>query len=129
MLLVFVAAYVLGTLALVNEHRDGLASIFTFECSACREHLRLYTSKKIQGEGERGRLANEINLKAIAATVAQGLGYRDHDYVFENIGIPTMTRKTWEKYEQMFGDRMEWIRENTYVCFYFIVAVPIHAYT
>ena len=60
-------------------------------------------------------MPNEINLKAVAATVAQGLGYRDHEYVFENIGIPTMTRKTWEKYEKMFGDRMEWV-QNKHIC-------------
>ena len=115
MLFLFVAVYVLGTLALVNEYRDGLSSIFTFDCCACHERFRLYTSNKIQGEGQRGRLPNEINLKAIAASVAQGHGYCDHEYIFENIGIPTMTRKIWEKYEKMFGDRMEWVKTK-HIC-------------
>ena len=96
-----------GSVVLVGERKDGLASIISTECSGCGHVVKLETSPKVAGPSGYNRW--EINLAAVWGQMCTGGGHATLQESLGYVGVPVMTKKSFISTERTIG---EWWRER-----------------
>lgn len=95
-----------GSVVLVGEKRDGLASIISTECSSCGYTIQLETSSKVKGPTGYHRW--EVNLAAVWGQMSTGSGHASLQESMAYLGVPVMSKKCFTTTERTIG---EWWRE------------------
>ena len=96
-----------GSVALLGEKRDGLASIVSTECTGCGYKINLETSPKVKGPS--GYNCWEVNLAAVWGQMSTGGGHSSLQESMAYLGVPVMAKKTFTKTERAIG---EWWRDR-----------------
>ena len=82
-----------GSVVLVGERKDGLASIISTECSGCGHVVKLETSPKVAGPSGYNRW--EINLAAVWGQMCTGGGNATLQESLGYVGVSVMTKKSF----------------------------------
>lgn len=96
-----------GSITLVGEKKDGLASILSSSCIKCGYIIQLETSKKVKGP--RGCLRWECNLAAVWGNMASGSGHTHLRDTMSVLGVPVMSKQSFTKTERSIG---EWWQQH-----------------
>ena len=96
-----------GSVVLVGERKDGLASIISTECSGCGHVVKLQTSTKVAGPSGYNRW--EVNLASVWGQMCTGGGHATLQESLAYIGVPVMTKKSFTSTERTIG---EWWRDR-----------------
>ncbi len=102
-----------GTINLVGEKRQGLASILYSECLKCGHRIQLETSEKVMGP--KGYTRWECNLAAVWGQMASGGGHSSLQETMSVLGVPTMGKKCFIETEREIGEYWRMILEEVMV--------------
>ncbi len=94
-----------GSITLIGENRDGLASVLTSQCSDCNHKIFLKTSKKVKGPNNYSRW--ECNLAAVWGQMVTGGGHRKLEETMSIVGVPVMTKTSFVSTERDIGEWWE----------------------
>ena len=89
-----------GSIVLSGELRNGLASVLSGRCSACKHTVKLQTSKKVNGPYSRW----ECNLAAVWGKMATGGGHSQLEETMSVVGVPVMTGVSFIQTERDIGE-------------------------
>ena len=89
-------------MTLVEQERDGLASVLLGECSHCDELIAFETSAKIKGP--RGYSRWETNLASVWGQMATGGGHTQLEETMSIIGVPVMSKTSFVTTERQIGE-------------------------
>ena len=90
-----------GSVALVGERKDGLASIISTECS-CGRVIKLQTSNKVAGPSGYNRW--QVNLAAVWDQMSTGGGHATLQESLAYLGVPVITKKSFTSTERTIGE-------------------------
>ena len=96
-----------GSVRLVGETRNGLASILKGQCEKCNHTITFQTSKKVKGP--RGYSRWECNLAAVWGQMSTGQGHSQLEESMSVLGVPVMTKASFISTEKDIGE--QWKRE------------------
>ena len=91
-----------GNVTLVEQERDGLASVLLGECSHCDESIAFETSAKIKGP--RGYSRWETNLASIWGQMVTGEGHTQLEETMSIMGAPVMSKTSFVTTERQIGE-------------------------
>ena len=91
-----------GSIVLSGEVRNGLASVLSGRCSACKHTVKLQTSKKVNGPRRYSRW--ECNLAAVWGKMATGGGHSQLEETMSIVGVPVMTGVSFIQTERDIGE-------------------------
>jgi hypothetical protein len=81
-------------MVLLREKRVGLKSGFVFLCNMCNIERVVWSEMKKPGE-------MDVNTSAVSGTITTGGGHAQLEELLSTMNIPTMTDKTFNKYENV----------------------------
>ena len=102
-----------GTINLIGERRQGLASILYSECTKCGHKIQLESSEKVMGP--KGYTRWECNLAAVWGQMASGGGHSSLQESMSVLGIPTMGKKCFTETEREIGEYWRVILEEVMI--------------
>lgn len=91
-----------GTIVLIGEKRQGLASIIGSKCNQCDHTISFDTSKKVKGP--RGINRWECNLAAVWGQMGTGGGHTSITNTMSVLGIPVMAKKSFTQTQSDIGE-------------------------
>ena len=94
-----------GTVKLIGEQRNGLASILSSTCTQCGDCIRLETSRKVKGPN--GYKRWESNLAAVWGQMSTGNGHNNLQDAMSVLGVPVMSKTTFIQTERDIGELWE----------------------
>ena len=86
-----------GSITVVGEKKDGLASIWSSSCTKCGFTIQLETSKKVKGP--RGCLHLECNLAAVWGHLTKGNGHTQLRDTMSVLGVPVVSKRSFTQTE------------------------------
>ena len=94
-----------GSIKLIGESREGLASVMTTQCSSCDHKIVLETSNKVKGPNNYRRW--EVNLAAVWGQMATGGGHKKLEEAMGVVGVPVMRKTSFIATERDIGEWWE----------------------
>ena len=91
-----------GAVNLVEESRDGLASVLTGRCTDCMDPIIFETSTKVKGP--RGYSRWESNMASVWGQMVTGGGHSHLEEMMSVMGVPVMTKASFVNTERDVGD-------------------------
>ena len=87
-----------GSITLIGENRNGLASVLASQCSKCNRKIILEPSKKVKDPNNYSRW--EYNLAAVWGQMVTGGGHHKFEETMSIVGVPVMTKANFVSRER-----------------------------
>ena len=94
-----------GTVKLIGEQRNGLASILSSTYTQCGDCIPLETSRKVKGPN--GYKCWESNLATLWGQMSTGNGHNNLQDAMSGLGVPVMSKTTFIQTERDIGELWE----------------------
>jgi hypothetical protein len=93
----------LQNLKIIKEVQQGLNSIFELKCNMCQMHFKI-SSNEVQSENMESM---EINTSCVEGIMSIGCEFYNLQELFSAMDIPSMTQRTYDKYNNIVSDGWE----------------------